>query len=131
MPFATDAPDLMSVLFGGGAVAVVAALGKLLEWWFTRKDKKEQDVIEHFRKLLEREKEECDAKIEDLTRRDDERAKQLDRLREDVAGFRDKLSEARARIRYLEEKARDKGIRVDPWDAPPAADTDTHKPLGG
>lgn len=111
---------------GGGATAatVVGLIIKAAEMWFSRKDKKEADLIEHFKLLLTGQKQDCDEEVAGLKAEMHGVKVELEVVRKELTTEKVGRAKDVARIQYLEDKYRDLGGKdLKPWD------TDTHKSL--
>lgn len=114
-------------------LGVIGTIGGGIGWLLTflRKNRKDDDesTIGHFKTLLEREKKECDEALAEMRGRLSAMENRLDAQMREQFILRDKLADALARVRYMEHKCRDAGMKLEPWEL--ASDSTIHQSLGG
>lgn len=110
--------DIPSV--GGTAVVatIIGLLIKAAEMWFGRKDKKEEELIVHFKNLLAVQKKDCDDETDGLKVEIGKMKTELDSVRRELTAEKVARAKDSGRIEYLEEKYKDAtGKELKPWNS--------------
>ncbi len=133
------AEDIGPVALTSMAVTVLTVIGGGVAWlltWLRTRKKEEREaerqdadgIIARWQVLLDRQRKECDEHLKEQDRRFEALQAKVEAMAAELGRQKEQGAENRARIRYLEGRLRESGIKFEVWDSP---GTDTHSALGG